>query len=62
MPMLVSSDFPRPEDFHEITGSRLIEVIEVLPKMQLMKKAGCAGPVRVPSAPDTFAIMLVSND
>ena len=62
MPMLVSPDLPRPEDFHEITRFRLIEVIEVLSELQLVKETGCAGPVCVPAAPDAFAIVLIADD
>src|SRR4029453_2585556 len=56
--VLVSSHLPRPENLHEIARLRLIEVIEVLSKLQFVKKAGCAGSVCVPSAPDAFAIAL----
>src|SRR5205085_12418528 len=38
--MLVSSYLPRPENFHEIPWLRLIKVIEVLPKLQFVKKTG----------------------
>jgi hypothetical protein len=60
--MLVLSNFSRPEDFHEIAWLRAIEVIEVLSKLQLVKKAGGAGSVSVPSAPDAFPIVLISNN
>src|SRR6266496_2247366 len=62
MSMLVSADLARPENFHEIPRFRLIEIIEVLSELQLVKETGCAGPVCVPTAPDTFAIALISND
>ena len=52
MSVLVSSHLPRPENLHEIARLRLIEIIEVLSKPELVKKAGRAGSVCVPSAPD----------
>jgi hypothetical protein len=62
MSMLVLPNFPRPEDFHKIARLCPIEVIEVLSKLQLVKKAGSAGSVCVPSAPDAFSIALISNN
>src|SRR6266550_8741595 len=62
MSVLVFSHLPRPENLHEIAWLRLIEVVEVLPKPELVKKTGCARSVCVPSAPDTFAVALISND
>ena len=60
--MLVSSHLLRPENFHEIPWLRLIKIIEVLSKLQFVKKTGSAGSIRVPPAPDAFAIPLISND
>src|SRR5436853_5323959 len=62
MSVLVFSHLPRPENLHEIARLRLIEVVEILPKPKLVKKTGCARSVCVPSAPDTFAVALISND
>jgi len=62
MSVLVSPDLARPENLHEIARLRLIEVIEILPKLQLMKKAGRAWPIRIPPAPDSFAVALISDD
>ena len=62
MSVLVSPDLPRPENFHEIARFRLIEVIEVLSKLQLVKQTGCARPICIPAAPDAFAIALISDD
>ena len=62
MPMLVSPDLPRPEDFHEIARFRLIEVIEVLSKLQLVKQAGGAGSVCVPAAPHAFPVVLITDN
>src|SRR5438046_5385638 len=62
MSVLIFSHLPRPENLHEIARFRLIEVVEVLPKPELVKKTGCARSVCVPSAPDTFAVALISND
>src|SRR6266436_183544 len=60
--VLVLSDLSRPENFHEIARLRLIEIIEVPPQLQFVKKTGSARPVRVPAAPDSFAIALIPND
>src|SRR4029077_2514045 len=62
MSVLVSSHLPRPENLHEIARLGLVEIVEVLSKLELMKKTGCAGSVCVPSAPDTFAVALIPND
>ena len=62
MSVLVSSDLARPENFHEIARPRLIEVIEVLAKPQLVKETRRAGSVGIPAAPDSFAIALIPND
>ena len=60
--MFISPHLARPENFHEIARSRLIEVIEVLAKLQLVKKTRCAGSVGIPAAPDSLAIALIPND
>ena len=62
MPVFVSTDLPGPENFHEVTRLRPVEIIEVLSKLQLMKKAGRAGSICIPAAPDAFAIALIAND
>jgi len=60
--MLVSPHLARPEDFHEIARLRPIEVIEVLAKPQLVKETRGARPIGIPTAPDSFAIVLIPND
>ena len=62
MPVFVSSDLPGPENLHEVARLRPIEIIEVLSKLQLVKKTGRAGSICIPSAPDAFAVTLISND
>ena len=62
MPVLVSTDLPGPENLHEIARLGLVEIIEVLSKLQLMKKTGRAGAICVPATPDAFAIMLIADD
>jgi len=62
MSVLASAHLLRPEDLHEIARLRLIEVVEVLAKPQFMKEAGCPWPICVPPAPDSFAIVLISDD
>jgi hypothetical protein len=62
MAMFVSPDLTGPENLHEIARLRPIKVIEVLSELQLVKETGRAGSVCVPSAPDAFAIVLISNN
>jgi len=62
VPVLVFTDLARPENFHEIAGLRLIKIIEVLAQLQFVEKTGGAWPIRVPPAPDSFAIALIAND
>ncbi len=62
MSVLVSTDLPGPENFHEVTRLRPVEIIEVLSKLQLMKKAGRAGAICIPATPDAFAVMLIADD
>src|SRR5438874_11589291 len=61
MSMLAFAHLARPENFHEIARLRLIEVIEVLSKLQLVKKASRTGPICIPPAPDAFAVALISD-
>jgi len=60
--VLVSSHLTRPENFHEIAGLGPIETVEVLAEAQFMEQTRGARPIRVPSAPDAFAIVLIAND
>ena len=62
MPVFVSTDLPGPENFHEVTRLRPVEIIEVLSKLQLIKKAGRAGAICIPATPDAFAVMLIADD
>ena len=62
MSVLVSANLPRPENLHEITRLRLVEIIEVSSKLQLMKKARRAGAICIPATPDAFAVMLIADD
>lgn len=62
MPVLVSADRAGPENFHEITGLRLIDIVEISTEPQLVKQASGAGTICVPSSPDAFSIVLVAND
>lgn len=50
-----------PEDFHEIAGTRFAEIVEVSAESKLMKQPCGAGPVCVPSSPNSFAVALVAN-
>jgi len=60
--MLISPHLARPENFHEIARLGLIEVVEVLAEPQLVKKTRRTGSVRIPTAPDSLAIVLIPND
>ena len=60
--MLASAHLSRPEYFYEIAWLSLIEVVEVSAKAQFVKETSCARPICVPPAPDSFAIVLISDD
>jgi hypothetical protein len=62
MSVLVSSDVARPENLHEVTRLRLIDVVEISTEPQLVKKTRGARAICVPAAPDAFPIALISND
>lgn len=62
MSVLVSSHLARPENFHEITRLRLIDIVEISTKPQFVKETRCAWAICVPPSPDAFSIALVSND
>jgi len=62
MSVLVSSHLARPENFHEVTRFRLIDVVEIATKPQLVKETRRARAIRVPSSPNAFSIVLVAND
>ena len=60
--VLVSSHLARPENFHEITRLRLIDIVEISTEPQLVKQTRGARAICVPAAPDAFSIALVTND
>src|SRR2546425_7226351 len=62
MSVLTSAYLPRPEYFHKIAGARLVEIVEVVAKSELVKEAGCPRAVGIPATPNAFAIMLITND
>ena len=62
MSVLVSSHLARPENFHEVTRLRLIDIVEISTKPQLVKETRRARAICVPSSPDAFSIVLVAND
>ena len=62
MSVLVFSHLTRPENFHEITGLGLIDIVEISTEPQLVKQTRGARTVCVPSTPDAFSIVLVAND
>ena len=62
MSVLGPADLRRPENFHKITRHRLVEIIEVFSKIQVMKQSRCSRPVGVPAAPDSLAVALIAND
>ena len=62
MSVLVSSHLARPENFHEIAGFGLIDIVEVSAEPKLVKQTRGAWPICVPSSPDAFSIVLVAND
>ena len=62
MPVLTFANLARPKYFHEIARLRLVKIVKILAKPQLVKKTRGTWSVCVPSAPDPFAIVLISND
>ena len=62
MSVLISSHLARPENFHEVTRLRLVDIVEISTKPQLVKQARRARAISVPSSPDVFSIVLVAND
>ncbi len=62
MSVLVSSYLARPENFHEVTRLRLVDIIEIPTKTQFVKQTRRARAICVPSSPDVFSIVLVAND
>src|ERR1051325_1918282 len=62
MAALAPADVFVPENFHEITGLRLIEIGKVAAEAELIKEARGSGTIGIPPAPDAFTIMLVTND
>ena len=62
MSVLIFSHLARPENFHEITRLRLINIREISTKLQFVKQTRRARAISVPSSPDVFSIVLVAND
>ena len=62
MSVLVSSHLAGPENFHEVTRLRLVDIVEISTKPQLVKETRRARAIGVPSSPDAFSIVLVAND
>src|SRR5690242_21238767 len=62
MSAFAAADVVVPENFHEIAGLRLCEIGEVPAEPELVKQSTGAGTVRVPSAPNAFAVVLIAND
>src|SRR4029077_11129901 len=56
------SHLARPENFHEITRLRLIDIVKISTEPQLVKQTRGARAICVPPAPDAFSIALVTND
>ena len=62
MSVLIFSHLARPENFHEVSGLRLVDIVEISTKPQFVKQTRRAGAISVPSSPDVFSIVLVAND
>ena len=62
MPVLVSSHLAGPENFHEVTRLRLVDIVEISTKPQLVKETRRPWAIGIPSSPDAFSIVLVAND
>ena len=59
--MLGFADFGRPEDLHEIARLRFSKIVEIVTQVHFMKEARGARSVRIPPAPDAFAIPLTAD-
>lgn len=62
MSMFTLAYLLRPENLHEIAGPGLIEIVEVWAETEFVKKPGGAGSIRVPTTPNSFAVVLIAND
>src|SRR5919106_240580 len=62
MSVLFFAHLPGPKYFHEIARFRLLEFIEISAQPKFVKKTGGARSVRIPPAPNPFAVALISND
>ena len=62
MAVLRPADFGRPENFHEITGLRLGEVVEIFAEIHFVEEPRGPRAIGVPSAPDAFAVALVADE
>ena len=62
MSVLVSSHLARPENFHEVTRLRLVDIVEISTEPQLVKETRRARAIGIPSSPDAFSIVLVAYD
>ncbi len=62
MSVLVSSYLARPENLHEVTRLRLVDVVEISTQSQFVKQTRRARAICVPSSPYVFSIVLVAND
>ncbi len=62
MSVFVSPHLARPENFHEITRFRLVDIVEISTKPQLVKESCRARTIGIPSSPDALSIVLVAND
>src|SRR4029077_21196233 len=56
-----STDFRRPEYFHEITRLRLGKIVKILPDAELIEKARRSRSIRIPASPNSLAIALPAN-
>src|SRR5262249_6329902 len=61
MAMFAATHLGRPKDLHEIARLSLREIIKVAANIQLVEKAGGAGTVGVPAAPNSLAIALIAD-
>ena len=62
MTVLVPANLARPENFHEVTRLRLIDIVEIPSEPQLVKQARRAWAICVPPAPNALSVVLIAND
>src|ERR1700730_11438336 len=62
MTALAPADVLVPENFHEIARPRLGKVIKIRAEPEFVKETRCARTIRIPPAPHSLTVTLISNN